>query len=144
MPTTTSEARWDGNLEAGSGTMKLPSQGFEGPYTRASRFTEEGEGSNPEELLGAAHAGCFSMFLSGVLSKAGTEPTSITTTAKVRIEVIDSGPTITKIALATVGVVPGITQEDFQAAAEQAKAGCPVSKALAGVAEVTLEATLQN
>jgi osmotically inducible protein OsmC len=127
MPVRQAEAVWTGNLREGAGVMKFGS--FEGAYTRASRF-EEAEGTNPEELLGAAHAGCFSMFLSSVLTKAGAPPTTITTTATVHLE---DGPTITIIELNTTVVAPNLTDAVLQASAAEAKAKCPVSKALAGV-----------
>lgn len=132
-----SSATWNGSLTEGSGTMRLGSGAFEGAFTRASRF-EDGTGTNPEELIGAAHAGCFSMFLSALLSKAGHVPTRIDTTAKVHLE---EGPTITLIELSTVGEVPGIDEKTFVEFAEQAKTGCPVSKALAAV-EIKLTARL--
>jgi len=132
-----SSAIWNGNLMEGQGTMRLASGAYEGSYTRASRF-EEGPGTNPEELLGAAHAGCFSMFLSAILSDAGHPPIRIATTAKVHLE---AGPKITLIELSTVGEVPGIDLPTFQEFAERAKQGCPVSQALASV-ETRLDARL--
>lgn len=132
------EALWQGTLRDGAGTMKLGSGLYEGPYTYASRF-EEGKGTNPEELVGAAHAGCFSMFLSALLSKAGHVPTSIHTTASVHL---GAGPTITKIELVTKASVPGLSEAELQQFATDAKAQCPVSKALAAVPEITLTATL--
>lgn len=132
-----SSATWNGSLTEGSGTMRLGSGAFEGAFTRASRF-EEGPGTNPEELIGAAHAGCFSMFLSALLSKAGHVPTRIDTTARVHL---GEGPTINLIELSTVGDVPGIDEKTFVEFAEQAKTGCPVSKALAAV-EIQLTARL--
>ena len=132
-----SSAIWNGNLKQGSGTMRLASGVYEGPYTYASRF-EQAPGTNPEELLGAAHAGCFSMFLSAILSDAGHPPIRIATTAKVHLE---AGPKITLIELSTVGEVPGIDQTTFQEFAERAKKGCPVSQALASV-ETRLDAHL--
>ena len=109
--------------------MRLASGAYEGAYTKASRF-EEGPGTNPEELLGAAHAGCFSMFLAAILSDAGHVPTSIATTAAVHL---GAGPRIKLIELSTVGVVPGIDEATFIEFAEKAKVGCPVSQALASV-----------
>ena len=132
-----SSAIWKGSLTQGKGTMRLGSGAWEGEYTRASRF-EEGPGTNPEELVGAAHAGCFSMFLSAVLSKAGHVPTNIATTATVHL---GDGPKITLIELSTVGEVPGIDEKTFLEFAEQAKKGCPVSQALASV-EIHLAAKL--
>ncbi len=124
-----SSAVWKGNLTEGQGTMRLGSGLYEGPFTRASRF-ESGPGTNPEELIGAAHAGCFSMFLSALLSKSGFPPAEIRTTATVTL---GDGPTITLIELETEGRVPGCDEKTFLEHAEQAKAGCPVSKALAAV-----------
>ena len=132
-----SSAIWKGSLIEGKGSMRLGSGAYEGDFSRASRF-EDGPGTNPEELIGAAHAGCFSMFLSAVLSKAGHVPTRIATTAKVHL---GEGPKITLIELSTVGEVPGIDEKTFIEFAEQAKKGCPVSQALAAV-EISLEARL--
>lgn len=129
MTTRKSSAIWKGNLKEGEGSMRLGSGAYEGIYTYASRF-EDGAGTNPEELIGAAHAGCFSMYLSLILSKAGHIPTRIDTTAKVHL---GEGPKITLIELSTVGEVPGIDEKTFEAFAEQAKKGCPVSQALAAV-----------
>jgi osmotically inducible protein OsmC len=132
-----SSAIWKGNLAKGKGTVRLGSGAYEGAYTFASRF-EEGPGTNPEELVGAAHAGCFSMFLASLLSKAGHVPTSISTTARVHL---GDGPRITLIELSTVGDVPGIDEKTFNEIAEEAKKGCPVSQALAAV-DVSLTAKL--
>ena len=140
MPVRTSHAIWKGNLAEGKGTMKFGGGAFEGQYSFASRF-EEGEGTNPEELIAAAHAGCFSMAFSGDLTKAGYPPTSVQTEAKVHILKGESGHSITKIQLITEGDVPGIDNETFQQIAEKAKANCPVSRALASV-DVALNATL--
>ena len=137
MAITSASAVWKGNLVDGSGTMTLPKGAWEGPYTRASRF-ETGPGTNPEELVGAAHAGCYSMFLSAILSKSGFPPSEIRTTATVHL---GDGPTITLIELATEGHVPGCDEQAFLEHAEKAKAGCPVSKALAAV-PMTLAARL--
>jgi osmotically inducible protein OsmC len=124
-----SSAIWKGNLTEGSGSMRLGSGAYEGAFSRASRF-EAGPGTNPEELIGAAHAGCFSMYLSLILSNAGHVPTRIDTTARVHL---GEGPKITLIELSTVGEVPGIDEKTFIDFAEQAKKGCPVSQALAAV-----------
>jgi len=132
-----SSAIWKGSFFEGKGSMRLGSGAFEGDFSQASRF-EDGPGTNPEELVGAAHAGCFSMFLSALLSKAGHVPTSIATTAKVHL---GEGPKITRIELSTVGEVPGIDEKTFNEFAEQAKKGCPVSQALAAV-EISLTAKL--
>jgi osmotically inducible protein OsmC len=139
MAVRMSSAEWKGTLKDGAGTMKLGSGAYEGPYTFASRF-ESGKGTNPEELLGAAHAGCFSMFLSSLLSGAGFKPTHIATTATVHL---DAGPTITLIELQTRAEVPGLTEADLQKHAEAAKKGCPVSKALTGP-EIRLQAILMK
>lgn len=129
MPVRSSSATWHGNLIEGKGTMVVGKGWFEGPYTRASRF-EEGEGTNPEELLGAAHAGCYSMFLSAILSTSGFPPARIHTVAKVHL--VD-GPTINLIELHTEGEVPHCDAKTFHEHAERAKLECPVSKALAAV-----------
>ena len=138
----TATARWEGSLDDGKGTMSTAT-GLEGPYTKASRFAD-GDGTNPEELVGAAHAGCFSMFLSALLSKAGTPPNSIETTAKVSLDMSGDAPRIGRIALTTEGDVPGVSAEDFQKTAEEAKANCPISAAPAAVPEITLEASLKG
>jgi lipoyl-dependent peroxiredoxin len=137
MATTQASAVWNGTLKEGNGTMKLPKGNYEGPFTYASRF-ENGQGTNPEELIGAAHAGCFSMFLSALLTNANHPPKSVQTTAKVHL---GEGPTINLIELETTGDVPGLTLEQFQEFADKAKAGCPVSKALSAV-ETKLTAKL--
>lgn len=137
MAIRSSSAEWKGTLREGSGTMKVGKTGYEGPLTFASRF-ESGQGTNPEELIGAAHAGCFSMFLSALLTKAGFKPTRIATTATVHL---GDGPTITLIELGTQAEVPSLTESDLQKYAEDAKQGCPVSKALAGP-EIRLKARL--
>lgn len=137
MTTRTSSAEWQGTLKEGAGTMKLASGAYEGPYTFASRF-ESGPGTNPEELIGAAHAGCYSMFLSALLSNAGFIPTRIATTATVHL---GAGPTITLIELHTQAEVPGLEAEAFAEFAQSAKEKCPVSKALAGP-EIQLQAEL--
>jgi len=132
----TATAHWEGDLRSGSGSMRLGSGAFEGPFSFKTRF-ESAPGTNPEELLGAAHAGCFSMALSHGLAQAGKPPTSVDTKAVVTLE----GVTITKIELATRGVVPGLSEAEFQTFADDAKANCIVSKALAAV-PITLQATL--
>lgn len=132
MAVRTANAEWSGNLTEGHGRMKLGSGAWEGAYDFRSRFGD-GAGTNPEELLGAAHAGCFSMALSAGLAKAGHTPKRVHTEAHVHILAQDGGFAISRIDLATEAEVPGITPEDFHAQAEAAKAGCPVSKALTGV-----------
>jgi osmotically inducible protein OsmC len=136
----TATARWDGSLQEGAGTMRLGGGAFEGQYSFASRF-EEGPGTNPEELIAAAHAGCFSMALSGGLGRAGHVPNSVETTAKVHLERGESGFRIARVELDTTADVPGIDDAAFREAAEAAKAGCPVSQALAGV-DIELRARL--
>ena len=137
MPVRSAKAEWKGTLKEGSGTMALSSGAYQGPFTYASRF-EDGPGTNPEELIGAAHAGCFSMFLSALLTNAGYTPTRIQTTARVTI---GAGPTITTIELDTEAEVPNLDDATFQEKAVAAKAGCPVSKALASV-DIKLNARL--
>jgi osmotically inducible protein OsmC len=139
MSIRNAEAVWTGTLKEGAGALKLGSGAFEGSYTWASRF-DEAPGTNPEELIGAAHAGCYSMFLSALLTKAGYLPTRIQTTAKVHLE---AGPAITLIELVTLAEVPGLDEKTFQEQAEAAKKNCPVSKALASV-EVRLSARLKE
>jgi len=140
MPVRKASAVWNGSLKGGNGSMSMGSGAYEGPYSFGSRFLEE-PGTNPEELIAAAHAGCFSMALSGGLERAGHEATSISTSAKVTLGKVGEGFQITGIELTTEGVVPGIDEATFIEAAEGAKANCPVSKALAAV-EITLNATL--
>jgi len=133
-------ARWEGPLREGRGTIKLGSGAFEGPYSFGTRF-EGSPGTNPEELLGGAHAGCFSMALSLMLTKAGYPPKTLETTATVHLEKVGEGFGITGIDLATTGTVPGISAAEFQRHAEDAKTNCIVSKALSGV-PMRLTATL--
>jgi lipoyl-dependent peroxiredoxin len=140
MAVRTSEAEWQGGLKDGKGTMKLGSGAFQGAYSFSSRF-EEGTGTNPEELIGAAHAGCFSMAFANILSKAGFNPTRIHTVAKVYLEKVGEGFKITHVDLSTRGEVAGIDQNTFLQHAEQAKKGCPVSQAL-GAVEIRMEAKL--
>jgi osmotically inducible protein OsmC len=140
MPKRKAQARWEGSLQDGNGTMRMATGSYEGPYSFQSRF-EEGDGTNPEELIAAAHAGCFSMALSGELGRAGHEPESVETEATVHIEKQDAGFAITRIELSTSGRVPGIDQDEFQRHAEAAKENCPVSQALSAV-DISLDATL--
>ena len=128
----TAEARWAGDLKAGRGNVKLGSGAFEGAYSFASRF-EDGNGTNPEELLGAAHAGCYSMALALALTMSGHPPTSVTTTATVHLSKVGAGFAITGIDLRTRGVAPGVSPAEFQRLAEETKVNCIVSKALAAV-----------
>ena len=140
MPARIAEAEWQGNLLEGRGTVKLGSGAFEGPYDWRSR-SADGEGTNPEELIGAAHAGCFSMALSAELTKAGHPPSRVHTMARVHLEKVEAGFAIPLIELETEAEVPGIDDATFQTHAASAKANCPVSKALSGV-EIALKATL--
>jgi lipoyl-dependent peroxiredoxin len=135
-------AEWRGDLQSGSGTFTAGDT-IRGGYTFKSRF-EDGPGSNPEQLIAAAEASCFSMALSNALAKEGTPPDSIATDADVTLRMVDGQPTITSIALRTVGRVPGIDAATFDSQAQAAKSGCPVSRALAGVPEITLEAVLET
>ncbi|HET8646272.1 MAG TPA: OsmC family protein [Vicinamibacteria bacterium] len=140
MAVRTARAQWDGSLQEGKGTMALGSGAFEGQYSFASRF-EEGMGTNPEELIAAAHAGCFSMALAGALGRGGFKPDSVKTEARVQLLKGDAGFSITRIDLDTEARVPGIDEAKFQEIAEGAKTGCPVSKALAGT-QIALTARL--
>lgn len=133
-------AVWEGTLREGKGRMRMASGAYEGPYSFSSRF-EEGTGTNPEELIAAAHAGCFSMALSGALTRAGFTATRIETTAKVHLNKADGGFRITNIHLETVAEIPEIENDQFQEIAEEAKKNCPVSQALAGP-EISLDAKL--
>ena len=140
MITRTSEARWNGKLQSGDGTVKLGSGAFAGNYSFDSRF-QQGAGTNPEELIAAAHAGCFSMALAHALEEEGFDPEHVETTAAVNIEKLDTGFVITQIQLDTEAKVSKIDPQTFERIAEQAKAGCPVSKALAG-ADIRLRSKL--
>jgi len=133
-------AEWKGDLPTGAGTFTAGDT-ISGGYTFKSRF-EDGPGSNPEQLIAAAHASCFSMALANMLAKAGSPADSIHTDATVTLRRVDDAPTITKIELVTVGKVPGLDEAAFLEHAQAAKAGCPVSRALAAVPEITLEASL--
>ena len=141
MPTRTAHAEWDGSLSEGSGRMAFGSGAFEGPYSFKSRM-EDGSGTNPEELLGAAHAGCFSMALSLILGAGGHEPESISTDAKVRFEKEGEGWAIKGIELTTRARVPGLDEDGFREAAEAAKENCPVSQALK--VDIGLDAALES
>ena len=141
MAIRTASARWQGTLIEGSGVVRTGKGGYEGTYSFKSRF-EEGEGTNPEELIGAAHAGCFSMALSKALTDAGFPPTAIDTTAAVHLENVDGAQTVTRIDLATTGDVPGIDGAEFVKLAEATKTGCPISRLLAPGTEITLTAKL--
>jgi len=140
MPGRTSQAVWKGDLQGGSGTVKLGSGAYSGAYSYKSRF-EEGTGTNPEELLGAAHAGCFSMALAAGLSRQGFKVNSIDTTATVHLEKGDAGFAISSIDLVTKGSVEGIDEAKFKEVAAATKDGCIVSKALSAV-PMTIDASL--
>ncbi|HEY6209823.1 MAG TPA: OsmC family protein [Gemmatimonadales bacterium] len=142
MPTSRASAVWEGKLKDGKGTFKAASGAFTGPYTFATRF-EGKQGTNPEELIAAAHAACLSMALSAGLEKAGKPATRVQTEAACTIEMVNGTPTITRMALTVRGKVPGLDQAGFQKAAEEAKSGCPVSRALKGIPQMTLDATLE-
>jgi osmotically inducible protein OsmC len=144
MSTRHAEAEWEGSIQEGRGKVRVESGAVDTQYSFQGRF-EEGIGTNPEELVGAAHAGCFTMALSGVLTQAGTPPDSLHSTADVTVKM--NGPDdifISKIHLTTRGSVPGVSEEDFLAAANGAKDNCPLSKALASVPEITLDAKLEG
>ena len=140
MPARTGSAVWEGTLKEGKGTMRLGSGAYEGPFSFLSRF-ESGDGTNPEELVGAAEAGCFSMALSANLEKAGHPAKRVSTRASVKLELVDGAPKITTIELQVEADVPGIDGNSFQQLAEKTKQTCPVSVALAGT-RITLQANL--
>jgi lipoyl-dependent peroxiredoxin len=141
MATRNGSAEWRGDLRGGGGDLTVGDGVFKGAYSFSSRF-EEGEGTNPEELIAAAHAACFSMALSNILAEHGHAPDSVRTIARVHLRPTDAGPTIQRIDLDTEGRVPGIDQDHFAEHAQEAKEGCPVSRALAGVEEMNLTARL--
>jgi osmotically inducible protein OsmC len=143
MPKRSATAHWEGDLASGNGTMEMGGGAWSGPYSAKSRF-EEGDGTNPEELIAAAHAGCFSMAFAHELAQAGHTPESVVTTAEVHLNPADGGFAINRIDLHTTARVPGIDEEEFQSIGAAAKAGCPVSKALAAVPEINLDATLES
>ncbi len=142
MPTRTATAEWKGSLRDGSGAMKMESGSYEGPFSFQSRF-KEGEGTNPEELIGSAHAGCYSMQLSGELGGRGITPESVQTEARVEVSKTEGGFSITKIDLVTKVRAPGLDESTFQEAAEAAKVNCPVSRALQAV-DISLDASLEG
>jgi osmotically inducible protein OsmC len=142
MPIRSSDAIWEGTLKEGNGSMTVGEGAYEGPYSFASRF-EQSQGTNPEELLAAAHAGCFSMALAHGLEQAGNKPESIKTTAKINIEQVGEGFQITTIELEAEAKVPDISEKDFLEQAETAKTGCPVSQALKGP-QIKLQAKLTS
>ena len=141
MPTRTASAKWEGGLKGGRGTYS-GANGLGGQYNFSSRF-ENGPGSNPEELIAAAHAACYSMALSGGLEKNGTPPTSVSTTAKCTVEKVDDKMTITRMQLDVEASVPNIDDATFQKIAVASKDGCPVSRALKGNVDIQVSAKLQ-
>jgi osmotically inducible protein OsmC len=141
MATRNGSAEWRGDLRSGSGDLTVGDGVFKGDYSFSSRF-EEGEGTNPEELIAAAHAACFSMALSNILAEHGHAPESVRTVAKVHLRQSDEGPTIQLIELETEGRVADIAEDHFAEHAQEAKQGCPVSRALGGVREIDLTARL--
>jgi osmotically inducible protein OsmC len=141
MATRSGSAIWKGDLQNGEGNLTVGDGVFEGAYTFKSRF-EEGEGTNPEELIAAAHAACFAMAFSNILAESGHTPDSIQANARVSLQEVDGAPTIARITLKVEGSVPGIDESTYQDLAEQAKKDCPVSRALASVPEIKLEAKL--
>jgi len=136
-------ATWKGDLQGGEGNLTVGDGVFEGAYTFKSRF-EEGEGTNPEELIAAAHAACYAMAFSNILATNGHTPESIEASARVSLQEVDGAPTIARITLKATGKVPGIDDSTYQDLAEQAKKDCPVSRALASVPDIQLEATLES
>jgi lipoyl-dependent peroxiredoxin len=141
MTVRSGTAEWHGNVQSGSGTVTIGDGVFAGAYSYDSRFGE-GKGTNPEQLIAAAHASCFTMALSNVLSAAGHTPQSLHTTAQVQLRNVDGAPTLARINLDTEGRVPGVDEQQFLAYAEEAQRLCPVSRALAGVPEIVLTARL--
>ena len=138
----TAEAHWEGELRTGKGSIRLGSGAFDGKYSFATRF-EDSPGTNPEELLGAAHAGCFTMALANTLAKAGRPAVRIDTTAKVHLEKVGEGFGVTGVDLVTRGVVPGASAEEFKRAADDMGANCIISRALKAV-PIRVEATLTS
>jgi osmotically inducible protein OsmC len=141
VPVRKADAQWEGTLQDGKGVMRLGGGAYEGPYSFTSRF-EDGSGTNPEELIAAAHAGCFSMALSGILSRNGFTPNRVSTTASVHLDKTDEGFRVRRIDLKTEADIPGIDAAKFDELANTAKSTCPISVLLGGSAEITLEATL--
>jgi len=141
MATRNGSATWRGDLQGGEGRIVVGDGVHEGPYSFRSRF-EDGDGTNPEELIAAAHAGCFTMAMSLFLSTKGNPPESLATKVKTHLRQVEGAPTITKAEIEVEGSVPGIDQDQFQQYAEQAKEQCVISRALAGVQEMTVTATL--
>ncbi len=143
MPTRSAKADWQGEFKRGGGTVSTETGVLDAQYNFSGRF-ESGTGTNPEELIAAAHASCFSMALSVGLSQAGNPPERLATSARVTIDQVEGGFGITKIELSVTGKVPGLDAAGFEQAAQGAKEGCPVSKALAAVPEITLETNFES
>lgn len=143
MATRNGSAEWKGGLQGGTGTVTVGDDVYTGAFSFKSRFEDE-NGTNPEELVSAAHAACYSMALSAILGEDGHEPEYIRTSARAQLRNVDGQPTITKMELKTEGKVPGLDEAGFQEAAEKAKAGCVISRALGGVDEITLEVTFTS
>jgi osmotically inducible protein OsmC len=141
MATRKGSAEWRGDLQGGGGELTVGDGVFEGRYSFASRF-EEGDGTNPEELIAAAHAACFTMALSDILAQDGHTPDSVRTEARVHLRNVDGAPTLARIDLETEGRLSGLGDDEFRNYAEQAKRDCPVSRALAAVSEVEVDARL--
>jgi lipoyl-dependent peroxiredoxin len=137
----TADASWRGTVDSGGGRLAVGSGALDSPFTLKARVEEGQKSPNPEELIGAAQAGCFTMSLANLLGEKGHPPSDLQTTARVRLEQLDAGFSITRIELKTVGAVPGMDAEEFSRLAERAKATCPVSRVLTGT-EITLEASL--
>ena len=143
MPTRSGKAVWKGDLEGGEGQLRVGDGVFDGAYSFKSRF-EEGEGTNPEELIAAAHAACFAMAFSGLLASNGHTPESIEASARIVLKEVDGAPTLARIELFAEGDVPGIDADEYERLAEEAKQDCPVSRALASVPEIRLEVSLRQ
>ncbi|QNF31881.1 OsmC family protein [Adhaeribacter swui] len=144
MAFTTGKAVWNGGLKNGNGTVSTESGALNTPYSFRTRFENDPNGTNPEELIGAALAACYSMFLSSLLEQAGSPATAINTSAKVNLGSKDGGPFVTRIDVVTEAEVPGLSDSDFQEHAQKAKKGCPISQALGGVPDITLKASLKS
>ena len=144
MATRNGSAVWRGDLQGGEGRITVGNGAHEGPFSFTSRFEDEEQGTNPEELVSSAQAGCFTMQLSGLLSKEGHAPEELKTDVRAQLRNIDGAPTITKLDIRTRGRVPGIDQAEFERIANEAKETCVISRALRGVDEMTLEATLES
>jgi lipoyl-dependent peroxiredoxin len=141
MTSRNGSAEWKGDLKGGSGTITVGNGLFTGPFTYDSRFGEQG-GTNPEQMIAAAQAGCFTMALASLLSKAGHAPDRLHTNARVELRIADGKPSLTRLDIETEGQVPGISEDQFRSLAEEAKRTCPVARALSGIPEIVLTAKL--